>query len=132
MKIVKINVSGQPLMIPSECYERAGCDVFFYVSTKSTPMELSLPSLKDEIKMRMWFKIFIFDNEKNAETNNITLKASGNEKINGASELVLKTNGAAVIIQPIGDSDWMCFTPAMPVEIKKKKKEEELQEPAEK
>jgi hypothetical protein len=95
-------------------------------------MELSLPSLKDEIKMRMWFKIFIFDNEKNAETNNITLKASGNEKINGASELVFKTNGAGAIIQPIGDSDWMCFIPAMPVEIKKKKKEEEFQEPAEK
>lgn len=125
MKIVKINYSEQPLTIPQDCYDRVGCDVFFHVPTKEKPMVVNLPSLKTEVRMRLWFKVFILDVEKNAETNNITINAAGEEKVNGVSKLTLKTNGACVMLIPVGASDWICFTPSLPDKKKKKNDKDE-------
>lgn len=121
MKFIKIQLPESNLVIPEDCYQRAGVNVCAQVYAKKNPVTLILPSLMGDLKMRFHFKVFVFDIERSAEENNITVKAVGDERINGASEIVLKTNGACVIVQPVGDKDWFCFTPSMPLEVEKKK-----------
>lgn len=114
MQQVKINSTEATIVIPKEVYERAGNDIFAHIAPQKTPVTITLPSLRDEIKMRFWFKIFLLSLEKTAESNIIIVKAHGKEMINGQSEIAFNSNGTGVMIIPVGNDDWMCFLPAMP------------------
>ena len=113
MKISKVVVPDITLQVPDECYMR-GEDALFHVQTAKRPMVVNLPSIAKETRMRWGWCMFIFDSERNAEKNNITIRAVGDDRINGVTELVLKANGICVMIQPVGINDWVCFIPVMP------------------
>lgn len=112
------------LSIPDDCYQR-GIDIMLHVMTEKTDVILTLPSLRDEIKMRGFFKVFVFDTERNAEANNIVIRTQRNEKINGVSEIILQVNGAGGMIVPVNNQDWMFF-PAFTAKYDKPKKREEV------
>lgn len=128
MKLLKINQPEQHLSIPDDCYQR-GIDIMLHIETKKSAVVLTLPSLRDEVKMRGFFKIFLFDTERNAEVNSITIRTQRDEKINGVQEIILKSNGAGAMIVPVNGQDWMFFTSFIPKFEKAKKREDEVAEP---
>jgi hypothetical protein len=129
MKLLKINLPEQNLSIPDDCYQR-GIDIMLHVETKKNAVVLTLPSLRDEVRMRGFFKIFLFDTERNCEVNNITIRTQRDEKMNGVSEIVLESNGAGAMIVPVNGQDWMFFSPSTPKVEKTKKEKEQAEEPA--
>lgn len=119
-----MNTANQPeysLSIPDDCYQR-GIDIMMHVMTKKNQVIITLPSLRDEVKMRGFFKVFLFDSERNAEVNNITIRTQRDEKVNGVQEIILKTNGAGGMIVPVNNQDWMFFSPSLPLESSVKAK----------
>jgi hypothetical protein len=132
MKFLNTKQTEYNLSLDNDFYQRGGVDVMLHVKTKENAVIVTLPSLKDEVKMRLWFKIFLFDIERNSEVNNITIRTSRNEKINGTNEINLKLNGIGVMIQPMSTEDWMCFIPMMAGEgkVKEKSGKKEKEEPA--
>jgi hypothetical protein len=118
------------LSMDNDFYQRGGADVMLHVKTKKNAVVVTLPSIKDEVKMRLWFKIFLLDIERNSEVNSITIKTSRSERINGTNEINLKLNGIGVMIVPMSNEDWMCFIPMMAGEGKAKEKNKKDKEEA--
>lgn len=54
-------------------------------------------------------KLFIVDKTNNAGTNNITINAGGTNTIDGQSNLVLNSNGAATEMQVFSSDQWGSF-----------------------
>lgn len=54
------------------------------------------------------YRLFIKDYGNNAATNNITIVAPTGFKVNGASTLVISTNGAAGVVQITSNTDYLC------------------------
>ncbi len=54
------------------------------------------------------YRLFIKDYSNNSATNNITIVAPTGYKINGASSLVINTNGASAVIQITTNTDYLC------------------------
>lgn len=54
------------------------------------------------------YRLYVKDSGNNAATNNITIVAPTGYKINGASSLIINTNGAAAVIQITTNTDYLC------------------------
>jgi len=54
------------------------------------------------------YRLYVKDYGNNAATNNITIVAPTGFKINGASSLVISTNGAAGAVQITTNTDYLC------------------------
>lgn len=54
------------------------------------------------------YRLFIKDYGNNAATNNITIVAPTGYKVNGASSLIINTNGASAVIQITTNTDYLC------------------------
>ena len=106
MVIAKLT-GNQPIMIPEQCSQRNE-GVMFHCATKDNKIEATLPSIKS--LNYSWVDIKIADADGNCEENTITISPAGNDLINGKKDpIILKNNGAGVLIMPFSQTDWKCI-----------------------
>ncbi len=81
-------------------------DEFIGCQTSQGAVNCFLPpiSVGNDLEQLEWN---IVDTDINSATNNITINASGSNKINGLSSITISTNGAAVRIYAVGVNDYL-------------------------
>lgn len=91
--------SGNPNAIMTSD-EYVGC----LTSTGAVTCFLPPLSVGTDLDQLKWS---ILDVDSNSATNNITINASGTNKINGASSVTIATNGGSVRIIAVGNNDYL-------------------------
>jgi hypothetical protein len=97
---------GGAVLVPDQCNAKNE-NLLLNCATKAGAMEVLMPSIIS-LNWR-WVDILVFDHENSAGKNNITIKPSEGNKINGSEEpIILKNNGAGAIFRIFGVNDWKC------------------------
>lgn len=106
MSVVRPIMSEMQADIPEQCRQRNE-DVLFYCKTKTVdaPIRAHLPSVMS-LGFQFGYNVYFFDEELNAEKNNITILAAEGDRINGKNQIVLNKNGMGAMIIPMGKNDW--------------------------
>ncbi len=81
------------------------------VDTTNGPVTIILPNIANSNIIQYPRLRAINDTGNNAETNNITLQASG-DSINDGASFVMNVNGQTVALQAIGSSEWLASSSA--------------------
>jgi hypothetical protein len=81
--------------------------------TAIAPCEITLINISDSQADEQGYKVMIVDADGNASTNNITVKSSGQGKIDGATEKVYSTDNVTVGFIPFSDYYWLSFGEAV-------------------
>jgi hypothetical protein len=88
----------------------APTDFIVQVDTSAGAVELVLPKIDTILSVyttiQQFMGIRFVDISDNASTNNITITGFETDNINGATNVVLNTNGVGGILTLIGESDW--------------------------
>jgi hypothetical protein len=84
-------------------------DVELSVNTSTIACSIDLPAIASGYWNTTW-KLYVFDASNNAAANNITINAGSGQKINGASSLVINTNGAGIMIRVLSNTSFIAIT----------------------
>ena len=84
-------------------------DVELSVNTSTTACSIDLPAIASGYWNTTW-KLYVFDASNNAAANNITINAGSGQKINGASSLVINTNGAGIMVRVLSNTSFIAIT----------------------
>jgi hypothetical protein len=82
--------------------------VYLECDTTSAPVIINLFEIKD--LNRFWnVQIFVIDQNKNSQTNTITINVGGTDRINsvGHSSIELNENGGSIQLTPANDTSWI-------------------------
>lgn len=91
-------VSGTPIVYPD--------DVVLNCDTTTAPVVINLLTIPSGDWSTLW-KLYVFDNNNNANVNNITINAPVGFKINNSASLVINTNGGGVVIRIGNDTNFI-------------------------
>lgn len=78
-------------------------DVVLGCNTSTGPVVLNLGAIAQNYWNTNW-KLYIYDASNNASVNTITINAGTGQTINGASSLVISTNGAGCLIRILNNT----------------------------
>lgn len=81
-------------------------DVVLAVNTSTGACSINLNAIPAGYWSTQW-KLYIYDANNNAGTNNITINAGVGQTINNSSSLVLSTNGAGAVISVINNTSFI-------------------------
>lgn len=84
-------------------------DVELSVNTSTIACSIDLPAIATGYWNTTW-KLYVFDASNNAATNNITINAGSGQTLNGASTLVISTNGGGVMIRVLSNTSFIAIT----------------------
>lgn len=98
---------GGLIQIPEQCFQKNE-ELLLNCNTQKMAVDALLPSIQS-LGYR-WIDIRLFDQDRNCSKNNITIRPSDGDRVNGSTEpIVLKDNGAGVLLMIFGQNDWKCI-----------------------
>jgi hypothetical protein len=84
-------------------------DVELSVNTSTVVCSIDLPAIAAGYWNTTW-KLYVFDASNNASVRNITINAGTGQTINGASTLVISTNGGGIMIRCLSNTSFIAIT----------------------
>lgn len=84
-------------------------DVELSVNTSTIACSIDLPAISSGYWNTTW-KLYVFDASNNANVRNITINAGTGQTINGASTLVISTNGGGIMIRFLSNTSFIAIT----------------------
>jgi hypothetical protein len=84
-------------------------DVELSVNTSTVVCSINLPAIATGYWNTTW-KLYVFDASNNASVRNITINAGTGQTINGASTLVISTNGGGIMIRCLSNTSFIAIT----------------------
>lgn len=84
-------------------------DVELSVNTSTVVCSIDLPAIASGYWNTTW-KLYVFDASNNASVRNITINAGTGQTLNGASTLVISTNGGGVMIRVLSNTSFIAIT----------------------
>lgn len=99
-------VSTQSVRLTGGVYSPTMDVGFIECDTSSNPITIILPNILSSNADDIGYQLNIQDVSGNASNNNITIKPSKTEKINGKTMLVMSNDGEVVSGRPFGDFYW--------------------------
>ena len=84
-------------------------DVELSVNTSTVVCSIDLPAIASGYWNTTW-KLYVFDASNNASVRNITINAGSGQTINGASTLVISTNGGGIMIRCLSNTSFIAIT----------------------
>lgn len=100
------NVSTQSVRVSKGKYSPTMEVGIIECDTTNNPITIVLPNILSSNADDIGYSLVIQDVGNNASNNNITILVSGREKVNGATSLVINTDGGVVKGNPFGDFYW--------------------------
>ncbi len=111
MKTITVNASTYTLEAPADPANIVNSGVQLRVDYTATgACAITLPEIST-LGPSTAFRVTVADTGLQSATNNISITAGGSDKINNASSVKLASNGANLILEVTGGTDWVSINP---------------------